>query len=250
MKYETPDDIPDRVVERTKKLKTYIAMAKRRARDKGVALESLTDDEWRQIYWDKSKARHKYYQKKEVPERVEVQMEELKPVAGTVQTELEKYLEYYEDPAPNDLLTIQQLISMQGQLETLDSQIEECITQEQIPVARWRDLARIQKELSAETRQLQEMLGISRRAREARKHDEELADQLRANINQARNLIDDYGIKLECPHCLATENKRINQGFIIHHFPEAGLEVKTRCPACQKGYEIVREPKKWERRIG
>lgn len=252
MKYDTPEDIPDAVVERMKHQKTYIAMARRRARDKGINDEmsldlALTDDDWRQIYWDKSKRREQYYKKVQVPQRVEVDMEELKPGPGVVTTKLQEYLEYYQDPAPNDLLTIQQLISMQEQLDTIDKQIAEILEQDPIPLAKWRDLARIQRELSGETRQLQDMLGISRKAREAKKHDEELADRLTANIDQARQLIDDYGVKLICPHCEATEGQRIMQGFVIHHFPESGFEIKTTCPVCKQLYAISKRPEKWGR---
>ena len=163
--------------------------------------------------------------------------------------ELQEYTDYYEDPAPNDLLTIQQLISMQLQLTLIDKQIADVINEEEINVSRWQALARIQKELSTETRMLQETLGISRKAREARKQEEELSDRLTANIQQARQLLDERGVKLFCTHCEGLDGKRINQGFIIHHFPEMGLQVSTRCPACQKTYTLTLSPKKWERQI-
>lgn len=249
MKYETPQDVPDEVVARSKTLKTYIFMARRRARDRGIEPDELTDDDWRQIYWDKSKRRQTHYQKVEVPKRVSVDMEELKPPAGTISARLQDYLDYYENPAPNDLLTMQQLISMQEQLDAIDKQIADTLAEEPINVARWRDLARIQKELSAETRQLQDMLGISRKAREAQKHDEELSDRLTANIDQSRRLLADYGLELYCPHCEALEDRRVLHGFVIHHFPEAGIEINTRCPACQKEYTVSKSPEKWGRQI-
>ena len=249
MKYDRPEDIPDEVVERMKTLKTYIAMAKRRARDQGIAFAALPDSEWRQIYWDKSKRRQEHYQKVEVPKRVGVDMEDTKPPPGTISAKLKDYLVYYQDPAPNDLITIQQLISMQEQLDVIDRQIAATLEDEPVNVTRWRDLSRIQKELSMETRQLQEMLGISRRQRDAKKHDEELSDRLLANISQAKQLLDDYGLQLYCPHCLATEGTRVVHGFVIHHFPEAGIEVNTRCPQCQKDYAVSKTPEKWARQI-
>lgn len=251
MKYDRPEDIPDEVLAKTKTLKTYMAMARRRARDRGIAYEDLTDGDWRKIYWDKSKRRHDYYRRTEIPERVGVDLQEAdgEQEVSVDGDRLRAYTEYYQDPAPNDLLTIQQLISMQTQLELIDKQIAIVIDSEEINVSRWRDLTRIQKELSTETRMLQDTLGISRKAREARKQEEELSDRLSAHIDQARQLIDERGVKLICPHCEGMDGKRINQGFAIHHFPEMGLQIVTRCPACQRTYEIRVEPKKWERKI-
>jgi len=252
MKYDRPEDIPDAVVTKAKTQKTYMAMARRRARDRGISYDSLTDDDWRQIYWDKSKRRHDYYRRKEIPDRVGIDLEEDVESANVQVMQVDgdrmrAYTDYYQDPAPNDLLTIQQLISMQTQLELIDKQIDVVLNAEEINVSRWRDLTRIQKELSQETRMLQDTLGISRKAREARKQEEELSDRLTAHIEQARQLIDERGVKLICPHCEGLDGKRINQGFAIHHFPEMGLQVSTRCPACQRVYTITVEPKKWER---
>ena len=247
MKYDRPDDIPDSVVERIKGLKTYQAMARRRARDAGVDYESLDDSVWRQIYWDKSKRRHEYYRRTEVPEKVGIEL----PAADSSDNgdRLSEYLEYYQDPAPNDLLTIQQLISMQAQLELVGKQIDETIATDEINVTRWRDLTRIQKELSTETRMLQDILGISRKAREARKQEEELSDRLQDNIDQARQLLDEYGVKIKCPHCTGTGGAEIAQGFVVHHFPEMGLSVSTRCPSCQREFTIEKAAVKWERRV-
>ncbi len=249
MKYDKPEDIPDVVVEKAKNQKTYQAMGRRRARDRGIAYESLSDDDWRLIYWDKSKARHDYYRRIEVPERVGVEPVPVIIDDSVSAGSLEEYTEYYQDPAPNDLLTIKQLISMQQQLELVDKQINDVLSDEEINVSRWSSLTRIQKELSHETRMLQDTLGITRKAREARRQDEELSDRLKANIEQARQLIDERGIKLLCPHCEGMDGKRVMQGFVIHHFPEMGIELSTRCPACQRVYTITRPPAKWERQV-
>lgn len=249
MKYDRPEDIPDKVVAKAKTQKTYKAMARRRARDMGVPVEQLDDSVWRQIYWDKSKRRHDYYRKVEIPDKVGVEVPAELEVSAIPVSKLQEYTDYYEDPAPNDLLTIQQLISMQSQLTLIDKQISDVISEEEINVSRWQALTRIQKDLSMETRMLQDTLGISRKAREARKQDEELSDRLMANIQQARQLLEERGVKLLCPHCQGLDGKRINQGFIIHHFPEMGLQVVTRCPACQKTYTVTLSPKKWERQI-
>jgi rubrerythrin len=251
MKYDKPDDIPDAILNVIKTKKTYIAMARRRARDMGMAFASLSDDVWRQVYWDKSKRRHDYYRKVQVPDAMGIELPQRATVATIAQSggQLDEYVAYYQDPAPNDLLTIQQLISMQTQLTLIDQQITDVISAEDIDVMRWQALTRIQKELSQETRMLQETLGISRKAREARKQEEELADRLKANIEQARQLLDERGVKLVCEHCSSLEGKKVMQGFVIHHFPEMGIEIKTRCPACLREYVISRSPEKWERHI-
>ncbi|NIQ88668.1 MAG: hypothetical protein GWN93_06135 [Deltaproteobacteria bacterium] len=251
MKYARPEDIPDAVVERIKTLKTYKFMARRRASDRGIAYEDVTDDMWRQIYWDKSKRRSEYYRKVQLAEKVGVDLPAAAAASdnGGDADDISEYTEYYSDPAPNDLLTIKSLVSMQKQLALIDTEIQNAISGEEINVARWRDLARIQKELSTETRMLQETLGISRKAREARAHEEELSDRLTANIEQARQLLDERGIKLICPHCKGTGGSVVMQGFVIHHFTEMGLSVTTRCPACQKQYTINRSPEKWIRQV-
>lgn len=249
MKYDRPEDIPDAVVAKTKTQKTYKAMARRRASDMGIPVEELTDDVWRQVYWDKSKRRHDYYRRVQLPAEAGVEMPAEVEAAAIPPGQLKEYTDYYEDPAPNDLLTIQQLISMQTQLTIIDGEITTVISEEDINVSRWQALTRMQKELSTETRMLQETLGISRKARESRKQEEEMSDRLTANIQQARQLLDEQGVKLLCPHCEGLDGTRINQGFVIHHFPEMGLQVATRCPACQKTYTVTCSPKKWERQI-
>lgn len=246
MKYDKMEDIPLVVVERMKKQKTYLDMAERYAGARHMEVGDLTDDEWRGLYWAKSTARASYYRKTKVEELAAEtpppSRSESKPIS------LDDYLEYYTDPAPNDLVTIQQLVSMQNQLSQIERQIAEVLDDDDINVNRWHNLVKMQKELSGETRQLQESLNISKRARDAMRQDRKVSDYLVQNIAQARELIADYGTKLFCPHC-AAEEKQINQGFIIHHFPEMGFTWSTRCPTCSREYTITRKPVKWERRV-
>jgi len=247
MKYDKMEDIPQSVVERMKGQKTYRDMAENYAKTQKTTIDELTDNEWRAIYWSKSTARAAYYRKQRIDElEAETQLPVRtsgKPIA------LEDYIEYYTDPAPNDLVTIQQLVSMQNQLTQIEVQILEVLEDDPVNVSRWRDLAKMQKELSGETRLLQESLNISKRARDAMRQDRKVSDYLMQNIEQARELMADYGTKLICPFCSGDENKVIFQGFVIHHFPEMGLNITTRCPTCSREYSITRKPLKWERKV-
>lgn len=245
MKYDKMGDIPDAVVERMKGQKTYINMAEKYAKARNTTVDRLTDNEWRAVYWTKSTARAAYYRKQKIDE-LEEESAPIRTAGKTVS--LDDYVEYYTDPAPNDLITIQQLISMQNQLVQIETQIGDVLSDEAVNVSRWRDLVKMQKELSGETRLLQESLNISKRARDAMRQDRKVSDYLMQNIEQAKELMADYGTEIFCPHC-ASEGKKILNGFAVHHFPEMGLTITTRCPACSQEYSIVRKPVKWERRV-
>jgi len=250
MKWDDWHDVPQDVVEKTKTLKTYQKLAYTYCNKNGMRYEDMTDDDWRQVYYERSVSRNKYYRKHELLKMAEESVgEELPPAPDHARlVTVDQYLSYYSDPAPNDIEAIKQLVSMQNQLVIIDERIQAELEAEELSTKRWGDLAKIQKELSAETRLLQDNLGISRKLRDSRKEQEELADYLQENIKQARELLQDYGFEIVCPHCLAKGTK-ILAGRGYHHFPEMGLTIKTRCHACQQEYEIVRQPTVWHREI-
>jgi len=255
LKYNQPSDIPREVVEDIKTKDTYIRIARMRANKLGIELDELPDSEWREIWWKRAQRRSRYYQStklEQVAEQHEKVVEELLPPTELHSTELQEYLQYYTDPAPNDIITLQQLISFQGQLSKVDALISETLDPpdgEDVNTTRYKNLVGIQKNLSTEIRLLQDNLGISRRIRDQQRTESELADHYTANIKQARELLDEIGTKLICPHCRAENGSLILQGFVIDHFPETGLYIKKRCPTCSRVYEIEVPPRKWERRL-
>ena len=244
MKYTTADDIPQKVVDQIKTKKTYISLAERLARKRGVTIDALSDDDWRQIYYDKAKRRSDYYRRSKLKSIAE----DVPELPDRTPATLEEYLAYYENPAPNDITTIEQLVSFQRQLAVVERLIEETLSADSVDTRRYKDLVDIQKQLSLETRQLQDTLGISRKQRERMRTEQRLSDHLQKNIRQARELIEEYGIKIICPSCEA-RGVRILQGFVVNHFPEMGIEVRTRCPACQQEFTITRAPTKWIRKV-
>lgn len=252
MKYDQPSDIPDSVLEDIKTKATYIRIARGRANSRGIPLEELPDDDWREIWWNRAKRAADRYQAKKMAEAEEI-------VATTPRidiqedTELADYLEHYANPTPNDIVSLRQLISLEKQLAKIEDLINQTLDPPddgEVNASRYKTLSGIQKSLSTELRLVQDSLGISRRIRDQQRSESELADHLMANINQARELLDELGLKLYCPYCQAEKGTAILHGFFVHHFPEMGVEIKTRCPQCGKEYTVNRHPQKWERQVG
>jgi hypothetical protein len=253
LKYDQPSDIPDSVIEDIKTKKTYTRIARGRANKLGFELDELPDDEWRDIWWKRAKRRSNYYRKTKLEHTQEEHREVTAIVEEQPSVDLSKYLEYYADPAPNDLLALRQLISMERQLAQVDKLIDDVLNPDDdgdINTSRYKNLVSVQKQLSTEMRLLQDSLGISRKIRDQRRSESELADHLKANIAQARELITEIGTKLYCPHCRAEEGTAILHGFLIDHFPETGMTVSKRCPSCGRDYTIEVPPRKWERQLG
>lgn len=250
MKYDNPEDVPQSVVDDIKKKRTYVRIARSRANSLGIELGELPDSEWRDIWWKRAKRRSDYYQSKKMEEAQE-EASTIAPVAANEErSDLADYLAYYTDPAPNDLIGLRQLVSMQKQLDNIDLLIADTLNPEEgdINAGKYKTLIGIQKQLSTEMRLLQDNLGISRRIRDQQRSESELADHLRANIRQARELLDELGTKLICPYCRAEKGVEILQGFLIHHFPEMGVTVTSRCPDCSREYKVETPPRRWERR--
>ena len=251
MKYAQASDVPQSVVDDIKTKDTYIRIARMRANKLGLDLSELPDDEWRTIWWKRAQRRSDFYIRSKLEEVAEEHKEVVAQIPAQEADGLEEYLQYYTDPAPNDIISLLQLISMQRQLKKVDDLIASTLDPPdgEVNTSRYKNLVSIQKQLSTEIRLLQDNLGISRRIRDQKRSESELADHLMANIQQARELMDDIGTKLYCPHCRAEDGSAILHGFLIDHFPETGLKVEKRCPTCGRNYEIVQPPRKWERRI-
>lgn len=253
MKYESASDVPQSVVEDIKTKQTYIRIAQGRANKLGIELDELPDDEWRDIWWKRAKRRSNYYRKTKLEEAIDEHREVTTIIQDRPSVDISAYLEYYADPAPNDLLALRQLVSMERQLARVDDLIEGVLSPDEdaeINTSRYKNLVAVQKQLSTEMRLLQESLGISRRIRDQRRSESELADHLKANIAQARELLGEIGTKLYCPHCRAEEGSAILHGFFVDHFPETGLTVSKRCPSCGRDYSLEVPPRKWERQLG
>lgn len=246
MKYDKPSDIPASFVKEIKKKKTYRYRARQRASALGIPLEELPDDEWREIWWKRAKRAADRYRAQQIEEAQE-EAESIPEIDGG-DSSLSAYLEFYADPAPNDIVSLKRLVSMERQAEKVESLIEETLESEEVNATRYKRFVDIQKSLSTEIRLLQDSLGISRKIRDQQRSESELADHLRANITQARELMSELGVKLYCPHCRAEKGTNILNGFFVHHFPEMGSVISTRCPDCGREYEIKTAPHRWERR--
>jgi hypothetical protein len=253
LKYNQASDIPDSVVEDIKSKKTYARIAQGRANKLGIDLSELPDDEWRTIWWNRAKRREKYHHEQKL-RQVQGEHQELKvsQVSGDNDAGLQAYLEFYSDAAPNDLTMLRQLVSMDKQLSDIDALIADALVPDdngRIRATEYKTLVGIQKQLSSEMRLLQENLGISRRIRDQKRSESELADHLRANIDQARELMEEIGTKLMCSHCLAEDGTEILHGFVIDHFPETGLSLSKSCPTCGRDYVINVPPRQWIRHV-
>ena len=243
MKYSKPSDIPDEVVERIKTKKTYRRIAEGRARKLGIPLSELPDSEWREIWWKRAERRHKYYRKKVLQDNVPAKQVS----TDGLEEEVKRYLEYYADATPNDIVAIRQIVSLSNQLKRIDQLIEDTLSGDDVDTAKYKRLVSIQKQVSTEIRMLQESLGISRRQRDVSGR-EDISEYIKANIEQARQLLDEFGTKVYCPYCQSS-GVDVLQAFVIDHFPETGLTIKKRCPSCGRDYQIDVPSRKWGRQI-
>lgn len=157
---------------------------------------------------------------------------------GPAQDRFQAYMEYYEDPAPNDVLLLRQMARIEAQLDTIQDRWEEAIAEgNRTASAAW---AKMVKDLTSEHRNIQATLGISRSARDKTKSREDLADYVQDIIRKTASFMDEHAIQIQCPHCaLSPAQTEIDMGFILFHFrQDVPWHFEFQCPLCQESVRL------------
>jgi hypothetical protein len=163
---------------------------------------------------------------KETPEVVMVQ--------GSAEERFQHYLEFYEDPAPNDILLLQQMARIEAQLDAIQDKWDQAIQEGDRTASKgWSDIV---KNLTGEHRNIQVTLGISRTARDKTKSRADLATYVQDIIRKTSDFVDEHAVPIRCPHCYESPaNVEIDMGFILFHFrQDVPWHFEFQCPMCQQ----------------
>lgn len=164
---------------------------------------------------------------------------ELPIPTGSAEDRFQAYMEYYEDPAPNDILLLRQMARIEAQLDAIQDKWDAAVSEgSRVASKGWSDMV---KSLTAEHRNIQSTLGISRSARDKTRSRDDLADYVQDIIRKTSDFVDEQTIEIRCPHCaLSPAQTEINLGFVLFHFrQEVPWHFEFQCPLCQ---ETVRLP--------
>jgi len=157
---------------------------------------------------------------------------------GSADERFAAYVEYYEDPAPNDILLLRQMARIESQLDTIQDSWEVAVADGNRTGAKgWSDMV---KSLTAEHRNIQKTLGISRSDRDKTRSREDLAEYITDIIGKTAKFVDEHAIQIRCPHCaLSPAQTEIDMGLILFHFrQDVPWSFEFQCPLCQETVKL------------
>jgi hypothetical protein len=149
--------------------------------------------------------------------------------------------EYERDFEIDSLTTVDRAqIRRMAQLEIAADEAVDALsnTPDLTPTQR-KSLGDTAKTLSAEARQLADVLGMSRSKRMSSEEAEQ--EQFIPQIyREAKEFIYAHAVAIICPHCRKEEaHVEIAAGTILYHFSfEGEWEWKSKCPRCGKSFKI------------
>jgi len=143
---------------------------------------------------------------------------------------VQKYLEHFESPTPNDVQSIRAMVDLEIQMFEVNAKRNQAKDTNEL-----NKLAEIYTTLSREHRQLQVSLGIDRTNRETGL---DAANEIKRFVDEAREFIEKETITIRCSHCRV----RLDMGYILFHFrQDVPYEFRFKCPRseCGKITQIV-----------
>lgn len=160
------------------------------------------------------------------------------PPGTGVEERLEHYLQYYEEPAPNDLILLRQMARIEVALDDIaEKQMQALEDGNRAGAKGYSDMF---KSLTGEHRSIQKELGIDRVRREHGKAKADLATYVQEIIQRTSEFMEEHTIPIRCPHCKNAPGKtEIDMGFILFHFRQDtswGFECK--CPLCGEAFRL------------
>lgn len=163
---------------------------------------------------------------------------ELPIPSGSVEDRVAAYRQYYEDPAPNDLLLLKQMARIEVQLEPIQDEWEKAVSAGERTASKgWSDMV---KSLTDAHRNIQATLGISRSARDKTRTREDLVEYIQDIIGKTAAFVDDHAVEIRCPRCvLSPSETEIDMGFILFHFrQDVDWSFEFECPLCQESVRL------------
>jgi len=162
------------------------------------------------------------------------------PPEATEEERIQAYLEYYENPAPNDLVMIEAMATYEMAIRSARQQwrtVMEGADPARTAAKTWADIIR---GLTREHRLIQDTLGIKRADRDKEDKDADQREYVTSIIQKASAFVREHAIPIRCPHC-ADEDAQvdINMGMILFHFrQDVPWRFECQCPRCGETVQI------------
>jgi hypothetical protein len=155
---------------------------------------------------------------------------------------MEAYLRRYDNPAPNDISTLANMVRIELRLEAIHDEEAELAAEaalgaladknydEAASRRRRSELLQEKLKLTEEHRELQKALGINRATREKYRQDKSMKEILQEVVEQSYEWL--------MNQCEIVEHCGIRIAILIPHFLENPFVYATICPRCNKKVEV------------
>ena len=190
----------------------------------------------RELYEDACK-KAEVIQRREQRERASLP---ILPPEATEKERIQAYLDYYEDPAPNDLVMIQAMATYEVSIHNAQQHLQITLEGKEPSRAAAKNWADIIQGLTREHRQIQDTLGIGRAERDKEDRTADQREYITGIIQKSAAFVREHAIPIRCPHCTSEEAQvEINLGMILFHFrQDVPWHFECQCPRCGETVQI------------
>ena len=162
------------------------------------------------------------------------------PQDATEEDRIQAYLEYYENPAPNDLVMIEAMATLEVAIHNARHQWRAVMASAEpsrTAAKSWSDIIR---GLTREHRLIQETLGIERADRDKEDKDADQREYVTSVIQKSAAFVREHAVPIRCPHCTKEEAQvELNLGMILFHFrQDVPWRFECQCPRCGETVQI------------
>jgi len=163
------------------------------------------------------------------------------PSDDEIERRVQEYLRVYEEPAaPNDMVMLRQMATMEVQMESVQTRLNTAI--QDGDQARTRTWSGIMKSMVKDHRDIQSLLGIDRTSRDKSKSRDEMVEYIQDIIRKAGEFVDEHAIPIRCPTCMESQAQtELDMGHILFHFrQDVPWKFEFQCPMCGEVLTISR----------
>lgn len=149
-----------------------------------------------------------------------------------VQDLVDKYLERFSDPTPNDMVGLREMARIELLLNMLNDRFNHLIgTNDMIRAKDFETLTKVKRDALAAFQQLEKSLGMDRLTREEETDVVSMFSQIKT---QAWKQLEKRSRQIVCNYC-REEGVDINYGIIVFHLDgQVPFEFGFTCPRCKK----------------
>lgn len=153
---------------------------------------------------------------------------------------IQAYIDYFENPSPNDLVMIRTMVSIEIAIENANRQYVAALAADSVSRTAAKSWSDIIRHLSREHRLIQDTLGIGRSTREKEDKDTDQVEYIRSVMRRVSSFVGEHSIPIRCPSCAAEEAQvDINMGLILFHFrQDVPWRFECQCPRCGEKVQI------------